>query len=161
MIREDDKIYFTEQDKQNIILKNYTKEELKVNEMSFKKKQNTRRVIFFIVLLIIISLLIFIKSIKYLLYIAIVFLIFLIILSEYIDIINIKAVRRKHYFEIIINEKMKKETYLEQTLSPGSKVSTFYPVKGTINGTNYKSIFYINEEQYNKNIGEKIRITVK
>ena len=161
MIRENDRIYFTEQDKQNVIIQKYTVEELKRNEKDFRTKRNRRRVFYLIILFIAIILSILIESIQYPSYIAIGFICFLIVLGEYIDRINIKAVRRKFYIEVLINEKLEIESYIEQTLSPGSKLSYFYPIKGTVSGSNYSSVFYVEKEQYEANVGDIIRISVK
>ena len=101
------------------------------------------------------------EKMEYPLYILLAFIIFLTILCEYIDRINLKAIRREFYIEVVIVEKMKVETVLEQTLSPGSKARTFYPIKGTDVETGYESVFYVEQEQYNAEVGDKIRITVK
>jgi hypothetical protein len=88
-------------------------------------------------------------------------MIFIAVFYEYIDRINLKAIGRKFYIEILIKEKMKPETVLEQTLSPGSKATTFFPIKGIDMETGYESIFYVEKEQYNAEIGDKIRISIK
>ena len=85
---------------------------------------------------------------------------FLIILYEYIDRINLKAIRRKFYIEIIITEKMKVETVLEQTVNFGSKATMFFPIRGTDVETGYESVFYVEKEQYSAEVGDKIRISV-
>lgn len=161
MIREKNVLYFTEEDKKNAIIHKYTDAELKEMETKFRKKSNVRRVILIVLLVTMFFVSNQIESLQYPIYIAISFLIFVALLYEYIDRINIKAVRRKYYIEITIDEKMKIETYLAQTLSPGVCVSNYYPVKGTITGTNYQSVFYVEQAQYNADIGEKVRISVK
>ena len=50
MIREGEKVYFTEEDKKNIHIKKYTTEELKAKEKQYKKNQNARRKYYFEVL---------------------------------------------------------------------------------------------------------------
>lgn len=161
MIRNNDAIFFTEQDKNNLSVKEYTTEELIENEKSFKNKRNRRRYIFLIFLLMNIIFLALFKQTAFYLYITLVFLIFVIILCEYIDKINLEAIRRKFYIEIIINEKLKPETILEQTLSPGSKATKFFPIRGSDTETGYESVFYVEQDQYNAEIGDKIRISIK
>ena len=61
MIREGEKVYFTEEDKKNIYIKKYTAEELKAKEKQYKKNQNVRRSIFLIILLGAIALSVFLN----------------------------------------------------------------------------------------------------
>ena len=162
MIREGEKVYFTEEDKKNIYIKKYTAEELKAKEKQYKKNQNVRRSIFLIILLGAIALSVFFKSLTYPSYLVIAFMIFLIILYENIDRTDIKAVRRKYYFEVLVEEKLETETIIEQTLSPGSNITTFYPIRGRVLENDYFSMFYLEKEEYEKcRVGEKVRITVR
>lgn len=161
MIRIDDSVFFTDQDKRNISVKKYTTEELINNEKAFRNKRNRRRCAFLIFLLADIILSILFKQIEYPLYIILAFVIFITVLYEYIDRINLKAIRRKFYIEIVVKEKMKAETSLEQTLSPGSKATSFFPIRGIDTETGYESIFYVEQEQYNAEVGDKIRISIK
>lgn len=162
MLREGEKVYFTEEDKKNIHIKKYTANELKTKEKQYKKKQNIRRCIFLIILLGAIMLSIFVKSVAYPSYIVIAFMIFLIILYEDIDRTDIKAVRRKYYFEVLVEEKLETENIIEQTFSPGTNITTFYPIQGRVLENNYLSRFYLEKEEYeNCQVGENVRITVK
>ena len=162
MIREDEKVYFTEEDKKNIHIKKYTTEELKAKEKQYKKNQNVRRSIFLMILLGAIALSVFFKSLAYPSYLVIAFMIFLIILYENIDRTDIKAVRRNYYFEVLVEEKLETETIIEQTLSPGSNITTFYPIRGRVLENDYYSMFYLEKEEYEKcRVGEKVRITVR
>lgn len=122
MIRKEDNIFFTDQDKEKLSVKKYTTEELINNEKRFRNK---RRCAFLIFLVADIVLSILFKQIEYPLYIILAFMIFMTVLCEYIDRIDLKVVRRKFYIEILVKEKMKPETVLEQTLSPGSKATIF------------------------------------
>lgn len=161
MIRKEDSIFFTDQDKEKLSVKKYTTEELINNEKGFKNKRNKRRCAFLIFLVADFVLSILFKQIDYPLYIILAFIIFITVLYEYIDRINLKAVRRKFYIEILVKEKMKPETVLEQTLSPGSKATIFFPIKGIDMETGYESIFYVEQEQYNAEVGDKIRISIQ
>ncbi|MGN0428402.1 MAG: hypothetical protein ACI4F0_11420 [Agathobacter sp.] len=162
MIREGEEVYFTEEDKKNLYIKKYTAKELKTKEMQYKKKQNKRRSIFLLILVTAILLAIFVKSVAYPSYIVIVFMIFLIVLYEDIDRTDIKAVRRKYYFEVLVEEKFETENIIVQTLSPGTNVSTFYPVRGRVIENDYVSIFYLEREEYEDcRIGETVKISVK
>lgn len=162
MIREGEKVQFTEQDKQNIYIKKYTASELKIKEMQYRKRQNNRRCIFLFILVFAIGVSIFVETVKYPSDILAAFMIFLIVLYEYIDRININAVRRKYYIEILVEEKLQVETIIEQTLTPGSSVTTFYPIRGKIKETNYESIFYIEREEYEKaDVGDFVRISMR
>lgn len=71
----------------------YTIEELKKNEKDFRDKRNKRRIIFFIILFMstVMSML---ESFQHPLYTAIIFICF--VINEYIDRINLKAIRRKY-----------------------------------------------------------------
>lgn len=160
MIRTDDSIFFTDQDKRNLHVKKYTTEELINNEKIFRNKRNKRRCAFLIFLFVDIVLLLLFKQMDYPLYILLVVMFFLIILYEYIDRINLKAIRRKFYIEIIITEKMKVETVLEQTVNFGSKATMFFPIRVTDVETGYESVFYVEKEQYSAEVGDKIRISV-
>ena len=162
MIREDEKVYFTEEDKKNIYIMKYIAEELKAKEKQYKKNQNVRRSIFLTILLGAIGLSVFVKSLVYPSYLVIAFMIFLIILYENIDKTDIKAVRRNYYFEVLVEEKLETETIIEQTLSPGSNITTFYPIRGRVLENDYFSMFYLEKEEYEKcRVGEKVRITVR
>lgn len=161
MIRKEDSIFFTDQDKEKLSVKKYTTKELINNEKRFRNKRNKRRCAFLIFLVTDIVLSILFKQIDYPLYIILAFIIFITVLCEYIDRVNLKAVRRKFYIEILIKEKMKPETVLEQTLSPGSKATIFFPIKGIDMETGYESIFYVEQEQYNAEVGDKIRINIQ
>ena len=162
MIREDEKVYFTEEDKKNIYITKYIAEELKAKEKQYKKNQNVRRSIFLTILLGAIGLSVFVKSLVYPSYLVIAFMIFLIILYENIDKTDIKAVRRNYYFEVLVEEKLETETIIEQTLSPGSNITTFYPIRGRVLENDYFSMFYLEKEEYEKcRVGEKVRITVR
>lgn len=161
MIRKEDSIFFTDQDKEKLSVKKYTTEELINKEKGFRKKRNKRRCAFLIFLVADIVLSILFKRIDYPLYIILAFIIFITVLYEYIDRIDLKAVRRKFYIEILVKEKMKPETVLEQTLSPGSKATIFFPIKGIDMETGYESIFYVEQEQYNAEVGDKIRIGIQ
>lgn len=161
MIRKEDNIFFTDQDKEKLSVKKYTTEELINNEKKFRNKRNKRRCAFLIFLVADIVLSILFKQIDYPLYIILAFIIFITVLYEYIDRIDLKAVRRKFYIEILVKEKMKPETVLEQTLSPGSKATIFFPIKGIDMETGYESIFYVEQEQYNAEVGDKIRISIQ
>lgn len=161
MVRTENSVSFTDQDKESLSVKKYTAEELINNEREFKRERNKRRCVFLILLLADIVLLIFFKQIDYPLYIILAFMIFITVLYEDIDRTNLKAVRRKFYIEILVKEKMKPETVLEQTLSPGSKATTFFPIKGLDTETGYESIFYVQQEDYDAKVGDKIRISVK
>ena len=109
-----------------------------------------------------IALLVFVKSLAYPSYLVIAFMIFLIILYENIDRTDIKAVRRNYYFEVLVEEKLETETIIEQTLSPGSNITTFYPIRGRVLENDYFSMFYLEKEEYEKcRVGEKVRITVR
>lgn len=161
MIRKEDSIFFTDQDREKLSVKKYTTEELINKEKGFRKKRNKRRCAFLIFLVADIVLSILFKQIDYPLYIILAFIIFITVLYEYIDRIDLKAVRRKFYIEILVKEKMKPETVLEQTLSPGSKATIFFPIKGIDMETGYESIFYVEQEQYNAEVGDKIRIGIQ
>lgn len=162
MIREDEKVYFTEEDKKNIHTKKYTEKELKEKEIQYRKNQNIRRSIFMMILLGAIALSIFVKSLKYPSYLVIVFMIFLIVLYEDIARTDIKAVRRKYYFEVLVEDKLETENIIEQTLSPGSNITIFYPIRGRVLEDDYFSLFYLDKEEYeNCQIGEIVKISVK
>ena len=162
MIREGEKVYFTEEDKKNIYIKKYTEEELKAKEKQYKKNQNARRSVFFMILLGAIALSVFVKSLAYPSYLVIALMLFLIILYENIDRTDIKAVRRNYYFEVLVEEKLEIETIIEQTLSPGSNITTFYPIRGRVLENDYFSMFYLEKEEYEKcRVGETVRITVR
>ena len=161
MFRKDDRIFFSEEDKKNVSVKKYTTKELNNNEKQFRKKRNCRRYSFLIIIFADIVLSYLIEKLEYPLYIILAFMIFISILCEYIDRYNLKAIQRKYYIEIEVLEKMEPEVIMEQTLSPGSKATRFFPVKGMDTGTKYESVFYVEQNQYGANIGDKIRISIK
>lgn len=162
MTRVGSKISFSEEEKENLKVKEYSEIELRDKEIRFREKQKRRRHILLFILIGLIVLSVMLKELKYLLYIGIVVMCFLIILYEYIDWINIKVCQRAFYIEFFVDEKLDVETYIEQTLTPGSDILSFYPVKGRDSTTGYVSIFYINKEQYDRvKKGETARISVK
>lgn len=136
-------IEYTDEDKQNMIIKQYTAKELKATESSFRKSRNTWRVIFFIILLVHIGLAMLVESdtIQYFSSIAIAGWSFVIVIYEYAYWSDLKVIRVKHYIEIIIDEKLEIETDLVPSHDGYSSMLEYYPVKGTIAGTNYQSVF--------------------
>ena len=67
MIRKEDNIFFTDQDKEKLSVKKYTTEELINKEKGFRKKRNKRRCAFLIFLVADIVLSILFKIIHYIL----------------------------------------------------------------------------------------------
>ena len=161
MIREDDAIFFTDQDKRNLLVRRYTSEELANKERAFRKKRTIRRCILQILVVVDVALMFLFEQLEYSLQIILAFLVFLVTLHEYIDRVNLKAIRREFYVEIEVKEHLKTEVILEQTLSPGSKATTFYSVRGFDTETDYESIFYVSKEQYDTEVGDRIRISTR
>jgi len=73
-----------------------------------------------------------------------VFVIFLIML-----LLSIRKTNRKyrklltHYLEVRIVEKLPREDYVDGTLTPGSDISTFFPVRATDIVSEYQTILYL------------------
>ena len=162
MTREGGKLFFTDEEKEKLVVKKYSESELRDKEKAFRGKRKKRRILFLIILSVFIVLSLALESIKYLFYICIGFMCFLIVLYEYVDRINIKASMRKYYIEILAKEKLNVETYIEQTLTPGSDLLSFYPIVGMESTTGYVGKFYIDREQYETlAIGDNVKISVK
>ncbi len=162
MNRAENKVYFSEEDRDNLVVHRYSDQEFKDLESGYRRKRNKRRWVFLVILAILLILFTVFTVLKYLFYLAIAFMVFLIILYEYIDRVNMKAYCGKYYVEIIVDEILSSDTHIEQTLTPGSDVMMFYPILGRDSSTNYRSKFYIDKEQYDTTgVGKKIRISVK
>lgn len=164
MQREDDHIFFTEEDKKNIAIKKHTESEMEEKLKVYKKKRNTRRIIYAVIFAILIAATrVEWDWVKYWAYIAICFMIFLMLVYEYVDRIELKALSRGlYYIEVCVEKKLPKEHSLITTLSAGSGFIYFYPVEGTDINSGYRSVFYIEEEQYKEaDIGKIVRVGLR
>ncbi len=160
MYREKVRIYYTEEDKKNLVVRKYLESELAEIKGQYKKKQNRRRIIYAIIILILILCSFLFESIKYISDLALCFMIFLVFTDESADRTNIKALSCEYYVEVQIEKKLPREAEIEGTATPGSDVTSFFPIEGRDTTSGYRSIFYIEMEQYlDTDVGGIVRIS--
>ena len=173
MIIENGDSKFTEEEKRNLVVREYTSEEIQQNKNACVKK-STKKCFPLIVLIVLCSICSYIlPAMSYAVDIVMVIIIFLFILTIIINILNYRIAKRWHYIELVVDKKLpieaeSKDAYVE-LLSPESKdagasddscMIYHYPVEGRDSTSGYASIFYIGKEKYeNAEVGEKIRIT--
>ena len=162
MVRNDKEVFFTEEDKKNLVIREYTAEEIQYNKREYVHKRNKRRIFFLVILLIAITVALTVEESLYITSLVAIATLFISLLYEYIDRVNIKIVSQQYYVEICIECKLPVEIHLVQRFSNNSEVLRFYPVKGHDTISKFKGIFYISEKQYKKlQVGDLARIRVK
>ncbi len=162
MYREGLQIYYTEEDKKNLVVRKYLESELEEIKRQYKKKQNKRRIIYAVIILLLIACSVLFESIKYISDIALWFMIFLVFTYESVDRTNIKALSCEYYVEMQVEKKLPIESKMEGTATPGSDAITYYPIEGHDTTSGYRSIFYIDMEQYlDTDVGGIVRRNTK
>lgn len=161
MIIENGDSKFTEEEKRNLVVREYTSEEIQQNKNACVKK-STKKCFPLIVLIVLCSICSYIlPAMSYAIDIAMVLLIFFFILTAVINISNYRIAKRSHYIEIFVDRKIPiKAESRDAGASDDSCMIYHYPVEGRDSTSGYASIFYIGKEKYeNAEVGEKIRIT--
>ena len=153
MIIENGDSKFTEEEKRNLVVREYTSEEIQQNKNACVKK-STKKCFPLIVLIVLCSICSYIlPAMSYAVDIVMVIIIFLFILTIIINILNYRIAKRWHYIELVVESR-------DAGASDDSCMIYHYPVEGRDSTSGYASIFYIGKEKYeNAEVGEKIRIT--
>lgn len=109
MYRKNLKMFYSEEDKKHIVVKEYSKLEKEEIQRKHKENRNRRRFVFSIILfsLVMCSFLLEERT-QFMTYIAIIFMLFIIILFEFIDRVNKEAISQEYYFEIQVDRKLPK-----------------------------------------------------
>ena len=161
MIIENGDSKFTEEEKRNLVVREYTSEEIQQNKNACVKK-STKKCFPLIVLIVLCSICSYIlPDMSYAIDIVMVIIIFLFILTIIINILNYRIAKRWHYIELVVDKKLPIEAESKDAgASDGSCMIYHYPVEGRDSTSGYASIFYVGKEKYeNAEVGEKIRIT--
>jgi len=162
MERDRCKVFFTYEDKKNLTVKKYESSEVTDKKKIYIKKRNKRRITFVIIIFYLAAMSYLFEMIFFVSSIAMIFMIFLTFLYEGIDRVNMRYLSHLYYVEIRVEKKLPVETCIEGTLTPGSDVTSFYPIEGYDTDSGYRSTFYVERSQYEKfGIGEKIKINIK
>lgn len=91
-----------------------------------------------------------------------VFLIFVFGVWEAGDRTELNAVKREYFIEAEIVKILPDERHIDGTMTPGSDISVYYPIEGRDTTSEYESVYYLTQEQYdNAQVGKKVRISVK
>ena len=161
MIIENGDSKFTEEEKRNLVVREYTSEEIQQNKNACVKK-STKKCFPLIDLIVLCSICSYIlPAMSYAVDIVMVIIIFLFILTIIINILNYRIAKRWHYIELVVDKKLPIEVESRDAgASDDSCMIYHYPVEGRDSTSGYASIFYIGKEKYeNAEVGEKIRIT--
>lgn len=163
MIIENGDSKFTEEEKRNLVVREYTSEEIEKNKKAYVNK-STKKCFPLIVLIVLCSICSYILlAMSYAVDIVMVIIIFLFILTIIINILNYRIAKRWHYIELVVDKKLPIEAESKDAgASDDSCMIYHYPVEGRDTISGYSSIFYIGKEKY-KNIedAEKIKINVE
>ena len=161
MIIENGDSKFIDEEKRNLVVREYTSEEIQQNKKAYVNK-SIKKCFPFIVLIVLCSICSYIlPAMSYAIDIVMVIIIFLFILTIIINILNYRIVKRWHYIELVVDKKLPIEAESRDAgASDDSCMIYHYPVEGRDSTSGYASIFYIGKEKYeNAEVGEKIRIT--
>lgn len=164
MVRENRRVFFTEEDRLNLKVHKYSADEMKQNLMDYRNKNNKRRGLCIALFLILLIPAIFVNRVglSYAADIGLFAVFVAFTLSEILYRLNMGNARLQYYIEIEVMDKLKVETVYENDVTTGAEVFSFYPVRGKDTASGYVCICYVDKEQYkNTAYGEKIRISVK
>lgn len=164
MIRHEKEVVFTEEDKRNLTVKEYTNEEIKNNLKKFNHNHNKKRILLLTILflLLCIATMATIEPISFTADIGIILVCTILILSETIHRLNRKRVKSRYYIELIVEKKRDVEEYYENSVTTGPDILKFYPIEGRDSTTNYRYICYVDKENYKKtDYGQKIKLSVQ
>ena len=122
---------FTEEEKRNLVVREYTSEEIQQNKNACVKK-STKKCFPLIVLIVLCSICSYIlPAMSYAIDIAMVLLIFFFILTAVINISNYRIAKRSHYIEIFVDRKIPiKAESRDAGASDDSCMIYHYPVEG-------------------------------
>ena len=103
MIIENGDSKFTEEEKQNLVVREYTSEEIEKNKKAYVNK-STKKCFPLIVLIVLCSICSYIlPAMSYAVDIVMVIIIFLFILTIIINILNYRIAKRWHYIELVVD----------------------------------------------------------
>ena len=147
MIIENGDSKFTEEEKRNLVVREYTSEEIEKNKKAYVNK-SIKKCFPFIVLIVLCNICSYIlPDMSYAIDIVMVIIIFLFILTIIINILNYRIVKRRHYIELIVDKKLPIEAESRDAgASDDSCMIYHYPVEGRDSTSGYASIFYIGKE---------------
>lgn len=155
MYIQNGEILWTDDDKNNLSIKKYSDEEVK-KIISIHKKQRVKMRLFMFILL---AASIINGNIFSIFYIATIFIIIFWLAFEQIWRNENSYIKSKYYIKFEIKEKLE----LEKTYDishDDENISTYYPIIAIDTTTYYETKIYVDEDIYNKNIGEIVAIKV-
>lgn len=162
MRRENENVYFTTEDKNNLVIKSYTDAEISENRKKFNKKRNKTRLALLILLIFFISISVASEKIRYVAEVVIVAFSLGLILIEWVNRINYQIAKSKYYFEIIVLKKNEIESYLDYSVTAGSSMICYYPIVGRDSTSGYECVCYVDKDKYENAIcGQNMRINVR
>ena len=114
MIIENGDSKFTEEEKQNLVVREYTSEEIEKNKKAYVNK-STKKCFPLIVLIVLCSICSYIlPAMSYAVDIVMVIIIFLFILTIIINILNYRIAKRRHYMVALIAENARVGSYTDE-----------------------------------------------
>ena len=161
MIIENGDSKFTEEEKKNLTVREYTNQEIEQNKKAYIQKAKKKCIPLIVIIIICYILSCILPGMSYAIDIVMVLLIFFFILMAVINISNYRIAKRSHYIEIVVDRRNPIEAESRDAgASDDSYMIYHYPVEGRDSTSGYASIFYVGKEKYeNAEVGEKIRIT--
>ena len=151
MYIQNGKILWTDDDKNNLLIREFTDEEIKKGILIHKKQRMKIRLFLFILLIAsIIN-----GNIFSIFYIATTFIIIFWITFEQIWRNENEHIKSKYYIEFKIEEKLEMEKAYNISYDDNNTL-TYYPLIAIDTTTSYKTKIYVDEDIYNKNIGDVV-----
>jgi len=162
MIREGNKVFFTEEDRQNLIIKQFSDQEIRKNKREYEK--NNRKRIFLPISILMFSVVVFVfsENLEFFAYIGMILATAWIILSETVYIWNRNIVSDGHYIELVVESIRDPETHIGHSATTGSYTDVFYSIVGVDTTSGYKCVYYLHKNEIkNVKCGDTIRTIVE
>ena len=156
------KVYFTQNDKENLCIREYSDKECLDRIKQYTKNNNMRRLLLFATFLFFLVLACSkIDPLSYIADIGILLVLAGVLLSESLHWLNGKRERSKFFVEARIIKKREVEIYYETSPTTGPESRKFYPIEGEDTSTGYKCLLYIDKGTYGQvQPGQCIKISV-
>ena len=150
MIRDGAKTRYTDEDKEGLVIRLHTPEEIEENKKKFAGKQWKRRIIIILLFLLFVFLTVHATNERLWFVLEGITMLTAIfgIWAEFVTIRGVREARSRHYVELRITEKMKVEEYSD-IRSESISFESFYPVKAVDTTSLYECLYYLSRDEYN------------
>ena len=164
MKKDNLRVYFTKEDSAGLKILEYTPEEVKKSKTTFFKWLFFKLVILLAIFILLAFLMLLLESdaVYFFSRVGQIGIIFLAILIVKSDITNYKYETSGNYFEIIVDKIFPEIVESDGCVGEAGACNVrFWPVEGHDSSTNYKSLFYVAEDEYKQaKVNEKLKIKI-